>query len=148
MPKVATELLPPDSSKLLLSPDKFIVRSDAKMQAWHEEHSSFPPYWDPTLSSSREAQLELYRLLASKGLIVLRKPIKSCCGIFSACLEIKRKGHPAYHRRSKGKPLSPPPQRAFLGSGSAIGELQVSGAVGGFAEVEAALPEEGGTRKR
>ena len=147
MSKVATEFLPQDSARCCQSPEKFIVRSDAQMEAWRSEKSSFRPHWDATVSFSRAALLELYRTLASKGLIVLKKRIKSRCGMFfvwksgkkAIRLLIYARGENACHRC---------PPRAFLGSGSAIGEMQISSAIGGFAKVEVALLEEGATMKK
>ena len=134
LPKKATELLPPDTSKFLLHPDKFIIRSDSEMSEWRSRHPSFRPYWGPTLAGSRQSRLDLYHTLAAKGLLVLKKRIKCRCGVFFVWksgrkgirLIIDAREANASHRR---------PPKAFLGSASAISELQIDSEVGGFAEV-------------
>ena len=82
MPKIASTLLPEDPARFLLNPDKYIVRSDEEMHQWRSENSTFRPYWDAILSKDRSARVQLYRMLAAKGLIVLRPRIKSRVGIF------------------------------------------------------------------
>lgn len=117
------------------------------MEAWRQAHPSFRPYWDPTLAADRSKRLELYRVVASKGLLVLRKRINSRCGIFFVWksghkgirLIIDAREAHACHRR---------PPRAFLGSASAIGELQISSEIGSFAEVKVPLPEGGHTVRK
>ena len=76
LPKKATELLPLDTSKFLLHPDKFIIRSDSEMSEWRSCHPSFRPYWDPTLAGCWVGRLCLYVLHCGFGHCeyVLAKP--------------------------------------------------------------------------
>ena len=112
LPQEATSLFLEGPAKFLLDSDLRIVRSDEEISTWREENGAFKPYWDPTLAGDQSARVELYKVLASKGLIVSR--IKARCVAFILWnsirkvirLSIDARESNACHRR---------PPRAYLG---------------------------------
>lgn len=80
--KKIEDCAPPEVSRALHDPDRFIRRSDEEVEAMTSDTPPIKVYWDAVLLQDRPARLWFIRALVDRRLVSYRRHIRSRVGVF------------------------------------------------------------------